>query len=438
MPIGGRGSGQRAPLTTPGVREADERAEHGTSDHAPPSDDRQPRARIGELDAVRGLAALTVVAGHSLTVFFNFDAQTRDVDGLELVNALKYTPLALVQSGDAAVILFFILSGFVLSLPFLGRRSRSYAGFVAKRVCRIYLPYLAAVALAIACAAVLGGERIPELSQWVNDRWQGDFGAGLLIGHATLVGSFDNAQFDPVLWSLVHEMRISLILPLLVMAVVWLGFARSVAAAIGVLFAGLVLNKVGVRLGHQSDYFVTLYYVPCFVAGILLARHRHTVVSWFARLTPGAKAALLLGGVLLYTYPSWMSPEWFSEAHVHHLDVVAVTLGGCVFMIWALGSPRVSRYLRGRVPQFLGRISYSLYLLHAVVLLTLLHMLHGTLPTAGIVGVMWIVTLPLAALAHRWIELPAIALGKHLATGFDERRRAAGAKEAEPMMVRTG
>jgi peptidoglycan/LPS O-acetylase OafA/YrhL len=412
------------------VHEADERVALGDSDLAPAWSDRRPAGRILELDAVRGFAAVTVVVGHSLTIFPNFDDTTRGARGLGLVNAVKYSPLALVQSGDAAVILFFVLSAFVLALPFLGARAPSYRGFLAKRVCRIYLPYLAAVALAIACAAILGGERLPALSHWANARWQSDFGVGVLIGHATLLGSFDNAQYDPVLWSLVHEMRISLVFPLLVLAVVFLGLRRSLPAALAVLVAGLALNKAGARLGHPSDYFRTLYYVPCFVAGVLLARHRHEVVAWFGRLTPAARALLLTAGALLYTYPSWMNPAWFSHAHRHNLDdIFAVTLGGCVFMVWALGSEPVARFLRRRIPQFLGRISYSLYLLHAVVLLALAHALYGTIPTGAIVALMWIVALPLAALSQRWLELPAIGLGKRLAVGFDERHRRARAGE---------
>ena len=105
--------------------------------------------------------------------------------------------MALVKSGDAAVILFFILSGFVLALPFLGARAPSYPGFLAKRVCRIYLPYLAAVALAIACAAILGDEALPGLSQWANAPWQDGFGVGVLVGHATMLGSFTTRSTTP-------------------------------------------------------------------------------------------------------------------------------------------------------------------------------------------------------------------------------------------------
>ena len=161
--------------------------------------------------------------------------------------------------------------------------------------------------------------------------------------------------------------------------------------------------------------------MPCFVADILLARHRHEAVAWFIRLGLGARALLLIAAILLFTYPSWMAPAWFSHAHRHHFDdILAVTLGGCAFMVWALGSQTVARFLRGRLPQFLGRISYSLYLLHAVVLLALAHALNGQVPTGVIIALMWILVLPLAALSQRWVELPAVGLGKRLAPGGDQ------------------
>jgi len=231
---------------------------------------------------------------------------------------------------------------------------------------------------------------------------------GVLVGHATTLDSFDHAQYDPVLWSLVHEMRISLVFPLLVLAVLVLGMRRSLVAR--VRSAG---HRPGAEQGGgtprpPSDYFETLYYAPCFVSGILLARHRHEAVAWFIRLGSGARALLLIAAILLFTYTSWMAPAWFSHAHRHHFDdILAVTLGGCAFMVWALGSQTVARFLRGRLPQFLKRISYSLYLLHAVVLLALAHALNGQVPTGVIIALMWILVLPLAALSQRWVELPA-------------------------------
>jgi peptidoglycan/LPS O-acetylase OafA/YrhL len=82
--------------------------------------------RIGSLDALRGVAALAVVIGHALPM------------GLPQV-----PPVVAVALGRVSVIAFFVLSGFVLSLPYFDGRPLPYPAFVVRRLCRIYLPYAA-------------------------------------------------------------------------------------------------------------------------------------------------------------------------------------------------------------------------------------------------------------------------------------------------------
>ena len=140
-------------------------------------------ARLEELDSLRGLAALTVVISHHLIVlpvFFN----PTNWHGHIPVNILKYTPLHLLFAGHEAVILFFVLSGFVLSLPFHANKQGPYASFVIRRICRIYLPYIVSVAAAVIMCRLLSRGGIPELSPWLNLRWCGGFIERNLIDHA--------------------------------------------------------------------------------------------------------------------------------------------------------------------------------------------------------------------------------------------------------------
>ena len=63
---------------------------------------------------------------------------------------LRYTPLRLLVDGEAAVILFFVLSGYVLALPFIAGTQLTYGRYLVKRICRIWLPFAAAILLAAA------------------------------------------------------------------------------------------------------------------------------------------------------------------------------------------------------------------------------------------------------------------------------------------------
>jgi peptidoglycan/LPS O-acetylase OafA/YrhL len=124
----------------------------------------EPR-RYYELDSLRGLAALTVV-------FLHFSR----ICSPRVVHIFNYTPLRLLVAGRAAVILFFLLSGLVLTLPYKKNGRLDYGPFLLKRVCRLYVPYLGAQALARAFEPTKVSPQSPsttlEPSNWpiqIND-----------------------------------------------------------------------------------------------------------------------------------------------------------------------------------------------------------------------------------------------------------------------------
>ena len=118
------------------------------------------QSRYNELDALRGIAALMVVMWHFVCATYTVE----DPGTKSFVMSLYF----LVQ-GRAAVILFFILSGFVLSLPFFREPQPGYGGFVLRRICRIYLPYVVLIACTIHVRTFVTIKKIPGLSDWFND-----------------------------------------------------------------------------------------------------------------------------------------------------------------------------------------------------------------------------------------------------------------------------
>ena len=119
-----------------------------------------------ELDSLRGLAAITVLNGHYLNLF---KVKQGPFVGLgEKVELAHKTPLFALMAGHESVMLFFVLSGFVLSLPFLNGRTVNYGSYAIRRTFRIYVPYLAALALALVCNVLIYRGPIPELSEWFN------------------------------------------------------------------------------------------------------------------------------------------------------------------------------------------------------------------------------------------------------------------------------
>jgi peptidoglycan/LPS O-acetylase OafA/YrhL len=171
--------------------------------------------RLETLDSLRGLAALCVVIHHSLIIRPIWYDDTHHVRSAALANLFKYTPLRIVWAGHEAVMLFFVLSGFVLSLPYLSGRSLPYRAYLAKRFCRIYVPCLVAVTVGILLRQLFVTPHPPGVSHWMDDIWKPPLTLGLFGSYTLLAGSFNLSNFDPVLWSLVHEIRISMLLPLI-------------------------------------------------------------------------------------------------------------------------------------------------------------------------------------------------------------------------------
>jgi peptidoglycan/LPS O-acetylase OafA/YrhL len=366
--------------------------------------------RIVEVDAVRGIAAATVVLYHSLLILPNMSADTRGL-GLTMLNIGKYSPLHALFSGSEAVLVFFVISGFVLSLPYFGPRKPTYRGFLVRRVARIWPAYAVACGIAFLAASLIGGGKIAALSSWFNGEWQQPLTGVVAAKHLALIDKFHTGTFDPVLWSLVHEMRISIIFPLLFFVVVW---GRPLAMLAGVV----VWTFVAVRLGgpDNSALVISLRYIGCFALGVLVSKYRYTLVNWLQSMPSRVRILFALTVLLLYTYPWWMPNIYI--AHRAFLDFGAVMFASAGWLLLALASQRTGALLRSVPLQFLGRISYSLYLVHAIVVLALVHLLYGKLSLSLIIAGVWVLSLGLATLGERYVERPSMILGRRIAKRF--------------------
>lgn len=362
--------------------------------------------RFLELDSLRGLAALSVVFHHFLIALPAFWAPVQYPQPTPLW-PLVFTPLHAVWAGREAVIFFFVLSGFVLSLPFY-ERPVGYRAFVIKRICRIWIPYATAVVAAIVLSWLLARHRIGGLSGWFNGIWTTSLTPGLVLGHFTLIGSFPNVVLDPVLWSLVHEMRISLVFPILMFFVIRWNWLRAIVVAATLSVLGSILPS-----DHQ-DYAASLEFVLMFMVGALLARHRHAVSGWYRSLPRAARRAIPLLAVLAYTYAWWVLPM-NSRLHLGFMNDWATGLGASLLVIMAISSDAVAGALRRPALVLVGRASYSIYLLHAIAFLSLVYLLFPALPLWLIWPIALAATLGAALLVYRTVEVPAINLGHALA-----------------------
>ncbi|MGA2908701.1 MAG: acyltransferase [Terracidiphilus sp.] len=209
------------------------------------------QVRYVELDSLRGLAALMVVLFHVLNLW-QADAQPASVI-IRYFLGLEY------PFGTDAMLLFFVLSGFVLSLPAINGKPQTYPTFLIRRVFCIYVPYLPALLVSVAGAFWLHG--IITRSIWFHPFWSEPVNWGLVGQHVLFLSLSNTDQFDPPIWSLVYEMRISLIFPLLCGLVLRLKSRWSLVIAGGLTTIPILIERLLYHLdgsGFNSPHYAGL------------------------------------------------------------------------------------------------------------------------------------------------------------------------------------
>ncbi|AEI39904.1 acyltransferase family protein [Paenibacillus mucilaginosus] len=354
-----------------------------------------------ELDSIRGVASLSVLITHLLLVF-PVVASSVTYQEHPFLFIAKYVPFlrSLFIGGPEAVKLFFVLSGFVLALPFLRPgASIAYLPFMVKRFCRIYFPYYTAISLAFILSMAAAQGPLPEYSGWFNSSWADPLTLPLLLHHLFLLGEFNHHAYNNVIWSLIHEMRVSLIFPLLMYGVIRFSWKANILLYVILGFAGFYLGGFGNTLG----------FLLLFVVGALLAKHKDRLIAVYQGLTPLRKTAVFFFGFCLY---SLHLPDSLKNSVLITVFTDLNMIGCCILILAAMAKGAFSRLLRHPVLHFFGKISYSLYLLHLIVLIASVRWLHGALPVWLILGIAAIGSIALAALSYYAVEVPSIKIGQ--------------------------
>ena len=324
-----------------------------------------PSLRLLEVDALRGLAAITVVAFHYTTQFRRlFDPQSR----------------AWVEApwGHYGVNLFFIISGFVIFMTL--DRTRRPMDFVVSRFSRLFPAYWLALLLTFSITHALGlpGKLVAP---------------GQALANAVMVhGLFGVPHVDSVYWTLEIE--------LLFYAGMFTLYRLGQLSKVHWVVSALLLLRIAYHLGQAWGgvtllpwavvHLLILSYLPWFALGIsvYLALNQRTQAS---RSQSIAMASLALLALAVAEGPG--------------IAALAVALGGLVL----LAAAGRARFLAWPPLVWLGAISYPLYLLHENIGWAVLLRLRGLgVETNLAIALTLVLALLLAQAVHRWVEMPAM------------------------------
>lgn len=378
--------------------------------------------RFQALDSLRGLAALSVVFYHCLianpAVWAAYQVTERGGGPAGIsgwVKVLAFTPLHILWDGPEAVMIFFALSGFALMQSFLRPDPPCYSAFVVKRICRIYPTCWACLLVSIAAMMLIGHAPPPNVSSPIASNWSKPLSVPVILGYVFLLGG--HAELDNVIWSLWHEMRISLFFPQIARSVL----RHPVKVLLG-WWLLVYLLCIAMRRLTGGVFTETFDYAFLFVCGAMVARHRLAVSDWFTSLNVPSKWAISILTIVLY------NARWelgLLPARGPHPEITAalVRTGALLILVLVIVSPNLTSCLKHPYLLYLGRISYSLYLVHMVVLTGLFFTLGWFSPWWVVAATTIFISIPCAHILNRLVERPSIRLGRHLSTRIDIRRR---------------
>lgn len=295
------------------------------------------------------------------------------------------------MDGTSAILYFFILSGFVLTLSIKSHEKISmgnYVKFITLRIFRIYPAFI--FTLLITYIAIHKLESGP--TTWLSQYWntQQDFYS--LVKQALLIIRLPN---DPLLrlipqdWTLSIEIALSMFLPLLVYA-----FRKKSIFFLIVIYLLVQFFKI--------DPFIFDFSI-----GIFMACNLETLKnSWFRNKYK--VYVLSIAFILIsadFAFPDLMKVT--DIVLIHHKS------WGLAILLWVIiSSINVQRVLTFKPMIFLGKISYSLYLLHLIILFITVKFF--TLNAATFLLVYLTITVVISSLTYYLIEKPSYKIGKYI------------------------
>jgi peptidoglycan/LPS O-acetylase OafA/YrhL len=330
----------------------------------------QDHGRIRQLDGIRALAILAVLIHHNFR-----------------------TPLLW-----AGVDLFFVLSGFLISGILLARKDAGdgyFDYFYTRRACRILPPY---IAVCIAAGLIFG---FHKFTPWYI----------FVFFAMNLNGLFwPSYQLPLPFWSLAVEEQFYLGWPLVILFVSEKVLLRI---ALFIVLASPFIRAIATPFfpNHYFIYYLTPFRADLLCAGTVLAifwRHRDAATESFLRRFGWTGTVFGFAVLALLQF----SPRFHLGNNTPEANglVYSLSLLGCVSLIgWSLVDEGwLTAFLTWRPLRFIGRISYTMYLVGSMVKVLVLRYVHNgyaafALDLAG--TILW------ATVSWYLLESPMMKLG---------------------------
>ncbi len=370
--------------------------------------------RIAYIDGIRGMAALIVVFHHYLLSFYPrlFPANPDFVySGGILQNTAILSPLNILYNSSFAIGLFFVISGYALSYKYFVSKNVEYLrSSTIRRYFRLEIPILFSVIVSYLLLkfGLYGNQAIAEnythSTYWFGSLWNmnPDFFKMLKEGVYSSLFTGGTLSYNPVLWTMIIEFMGSI--------VVFAILALFGSSAKRFLIYGLLIIIIHVG------------FIPAFIIGLALCDYYH---SEERKSSPSISVLMILVFALyigsyqrIEVNSIWSIFNFISETDKSYPYIIAASF----FLFAVINSNVLKRFFSTGIMQFFGKISFSVYLLHLLVIGSLgsflFNYFFGAMHISYIFSFVLMITLSSAAivglsyLMYRYIDLSGIRFSK--------------------------
>lgn len=318
--------------------------------------------------------------------------------------------IGLKEGGAYGVDLFFLLSAYLIT-EILLREYRATAAinvssFWIRRILRIWPLYFGFLALAFWVIPYLYPQNFPAFHALAYGTFWGNFAVIMAPDGVNTVAG--------ILWSVSIEEQFYLLWPIVLVFCM----RRLRAVCIGLILVSTIVRVYLVVTGVDSVWSLwgnTFTRLEPIAVGALIALELNGTVP---KLRTDVRIMAIVSGLIIIVVCGMAVPK---EGPAAMIAYPLATLAAASMLLGTLGAP-------WGMPNFLvylGRISFGLYVFHALALLiarTHLHIAHSFLEWAvQFLGAL-VITVLLASISYHWYEKPFLRLKKHFSPGAKPER----------------
>ena len=375
----------------------------------------ESKSKLQFVEGIRGFAALIVVFQHLVLIFYPtlyYGDMSQAHYSAVLEQTIATTPLNVFYNGSFAVCLFFVLSGFVLSYKYFKTNdTKILIEYSVKRYFRLFFPVAFSILFVILMLTIFNPdfkslEAHTKARDWLTGLFTDERSFGSVLYNLFVEVFFNgNNKYNPVLWTMGIEFLGSL---MLFATLLLIHNIRKKEIVLIVIFIALILSK---------NYFYSAFFAGALICKFYLQQSESLKPNYLINFL------LITFGIYFGSYPTaWQYLENSVYAPLLWLKIDLMDFSrvlGAVLIICMITKSKFAQNLFSLAPfRFLGKISFSNYLIHFVILITVsnlifMHFISGLGYNKAFLGTVLISLLILFAFSwifYKLVDQKSIAL----------------------------